>query len=251
MRRSRADTMLVERGLATTADEAARLILAGRARAGTARIKSPGELLSADAELSLTEQARYVSRGGDKLAAALDHFAISPNGRVCLDAGASTGGFTDCLLQRGAARVYAVDVGYGQLDWRLRGDARVVVLERTNVRELDAESLAPRPDLVVADLAFIGLRTVLPVLRSFLQGEGEMVLLVKPQFELPREDVRGGVVTDAVLHRRAVDLVEEAARSRGFDLIGDVESPLKGPKGNREFFVALRSGAQANSTGCK
>ena len=242
MRRNRADTLLVERGLAVTAAEAARLIHAGRAWAGEVRIASPGELLSVDAELSLTEPPRYVSRGGDKLAAALDFFAISPSGRVCLDAGASTGGFTDCLLQRGAARVYAVDVGYGQLDWRLRGDARVVVLERTNVRELKAESLVPRPDLLVADLAFIGLRTVLPVFKT-LVPDGEMVLLVKPQFELPRAEVKGGVVTDPALHRRAVELVEEAARSLGLDVVGHVESPLKGPKGNREFFVAARARA--------
>jgi 23S rRNA (cytidine1920-2'-O)/16S rRNA (cytidine1409-2'-O)-methyltransferase len=241
VRRNRADTLLVERGLAATADEAARLILAGRAWAGEARVASPGELLAIDTDLSLSERQQYVSRGGDKLAGALDHFAIRPNGRVCLDAGASTGGFTDCLLQRGAARVYAVDVGYGQLDWRLRSDERVVVRERTNVRELKPASLVPPPDLVVADLAFIGLGTVLPVLKSFVPGDGEMVLLVKPQFELPRGDVKGGVVTDPALHRRAVDSVEQAARALGLQVVGSVESPLKGPKGNREFFVAVRA----------
>jgi 23S rRNA (cytidine1920-2'-O)/16S rRNA (cytidine1409-2'-O)-methyltransferase len=158
---------------------------------------------------------------------------------VCLDAGCSTGGFTDCLLQRGAARVYAVDVGYGQLDWALRRDARVVVMERTNVRTLDPASLDPRPDLVVADLAFISLRAVLGTLSACIAGAGDLVLLVKPQFELERDDVRGGVVTDAALHRRAVDLVAESARATGLHVVGDVSSPLLGPKGNREFFLAL------------
>jgi 23S rRNA (cytidine1920-2'-O)/16S rRNA (cytidine1409-2'-O)-methyltransferase len=250
MPRSRADTLLVERGLTSSVDEAARLILAGRAWAGGTRIASPGELLSSDAEVSVREPPKYASRGGLKLAAALDAFGVDPSGRVCLDAGASTGGFTDCLLQRGAARVYAVDVAYGQLDWRLRNDERVVVRERTNVRELDPSTLVPPPDLVTADLAFIGLVAVLPVLKSFLPGGGEMVLLVKPQFELPREDAKGGVVTDPALHARAVELVERAARSLGLDVAGHVESPLKGPKGNREFFVVLRA-VQANSIGCK
>jgi 23S rRNA (cytidine1920-2'-O)/16S rRNA (cytidine1409-2'-O)-methyltransferase len=207
--------MLVERGLAASADEAARLILAGEVFSGDARVASPGQQLDAGAPLSVAAPRPYVSRGGDKLAGALDALAISVRDRVCLDAGASTGGFTDCLLKRGAARVYAVDVGYGQLDWSLRRDARVVVLERTNVRTLEPGRFDPAPTLIAADLAFISLRAVLPALAALLDAPGEMVLLVKPQFELTRGEVQGGVVTDPALHERAVALVEEAARSLG------------------------------------
>jgi 23S rRNA (cytidine1920-2'-O)/16S rRNA (cytidine1409-2'-O)-methyltransferase len=239
MRRSRADRLLVERGLSSSTDEAARLILAGEVWSESARVASPAALLAVDAPLTVRRR-RYVSRGGEKLAAALDHFAVDPSARVCLDAGCSTGGFTDCLLQRGAARVYAVDVGYGQLDWSLRQDPRVVVLERTNVRKLEPVLFDPRPDLVVADLSFISLRTVLPVLADVM-GSGEMVLLVKPQFELPRDHTSGGVITDPAAREHAVTIVEEAARELGLQCVGRIPSPLLGPKGNREVFVALRS----------
>jgi 23S rRNA (cytidine1920-2'-O)/16S rRNA (cytidine1409-2'-O)-methyltransferase len=240
MARGRADRMLVERGLAASVDEAARFILAGEVFSGVVRVTSPAQTLGADAPLTVRLRRRYVSRGGEKLAAALDHFSIAPDGRVCLDAGCSTGGFTDCLLQRGATRVYAVDVGYGQFAWTLRHDQRVELLERTSVRALEPASLDPRPDLVVADLAFISLRTVLPVLAAFLEGPGDLLLLVKPQFELAREDVKGGVVTDPQMHGRAVELVERAALDLALEVAGHAPSPLLGPKGNREFFVALR-----------
>jgi 23S rRNA (cytidine1920-2'-O)/16S rRNA (cytidine1409-2'-O)-methyltransferase len=151
----------------------------------------------------------------------------------------STGGFTDCLVQRGAARVHAVDVGYGQLAWRLRCDARVAVMERTNIRTLARGALEPQPGIVVADLSFIALRTVLPVLADLVVVGGRMILLIKPQFELPRELVDGGVVQDPELHRRAIQLVEDAARSLALDPMGDTESPLRGPEGNREFFLYL------------
>jgi len=249
MARVRADRRLVELGLAAGVDEAARLILAGEVWNGSLRVRTAGETLPADVRLEHRPPRRYVSRGGEKLTGALDALSIDVRGRVCADVGCSTGGFTDCLLQRGAAHVWAIDVGYGQFDWSLRNDARVTLLERTNVRALDPAVLDPRPDLVVADLSFIALRSVLSVLTDLLGRRGDLLLLVKPQFELAPEDVRGGVVTDPALHERAVALVTDAAARIGLTLIGRADSQLRGPKGNREFFVALRAGAQRNSVG--
>jgi len=214
--------------------------MAGEVFAGSERIDKPGQLVAGDTSLRVRSRAAYVSRGGDKLAGALDGFAVAVAGAVCLDAGCSTGGFTDCLLQRGAERVYSVDVGYGQLAWQLRGDPRVVVMERTNVRTLAAGDLEPAPTLVVADLSFIRLRTVLPTLAAVAAPGARMIVLVKPQFELARADVAGGVVDDPALHVRAVGLVEDAATRLGLEARSSVESPLRGPQGNREFFLDLR-----------
>ena len=249
MSRMRADRRLVELGLAAGVDEAARLILAGEVWNGSERVRTAGETLPAGVQLEHRPPRRYVSRGGEKLAGALDALSIEVRGRILADVGCSTGGFTDCLLQRGAKHVWAIDVGYGQFDWRLRNDARVTLLERTNVRTLDPAVLDPSPDLVVADLSFIGLRSVLSVLRDLLRGHGDLVLLVKPQFELAPDDVRGGVVTDPLLHERAVALVIDEAARLGLALVGRADSPLRGPKGNREFFVAFRAGAQPKSIG--
>lgn len=249
MARVRADRRLVELGIAKHPDEASRLILAGQVWLGSERVRTAGELVAPDAALEVRVERPYVSRGGEKLAGALDALAIDVRGRVCVDVGCSTGGFTDCLLQRGAARVFAVDVGYGQFDWRLRNDARVVLFERTNVRSLDPSSLTPQPDLLVADLSFTSLRSVLPVLVGLIAGQGDLLLLVKPQFELPAADVRDGVVRDPVLHERAIQSAERQAQRLGLSQTGRVESPLLGPKGNREFFIALRAGHR-NKTGC-
>jgi len=213
--------------------------MAGDVSAGGRRIDKPGEQLPHDAELHVRAAARHVSRGGAKLEAALEGFGIEVAGRVCLDAGCSTGGFTDCLLQRGAARVYAVDVGYGQLAWSLRTDPRVVVYERTNIRSLRASDLDPAPTLVVADLSFVSLRSVLADLVALCARPGELVVLVKPQFELPREQVIGGVVKDPALRARAVEAVAAAARELGLEVRGPIESPVPGPEGNRELFLAL------------
>lgn len=216
--------------------------MAGRVLAGTRRIDKPGAEVEASCDLVVREVEPYVSRGGRKLAHALDHFATEVAGCWCLDAGCSTGGFTDCLLSRGAAHVFAVDVGYGQLAWKLRGDARVTVLERTNVRDLAPTALSPLPEVVVADLAFISLRKVLPRLALLAAPRAVFLLLVKPQFELPREDLagaHGGVVTDPLLHDKAVALVEAAAPVAGLQWRGAVASPLPGADGNREFFVLL------------
>jgi len=202
------------------------------------RIEKAGERLARDAELRVKDGSKYVSRGGEKLEAALDAFAMATQSRICLDAGCSTGGFTHCLLERGAARVYAVDVGYGQLAWSLRRDPRVVLFERTNIRSLARDALDPAPTLVVADLSFVPLRSVLPALVDLAGPAGELVLLVKPQFELPRADVTDGIVRDAAARARAVDSVLAALEAHGLGVRGPVASPLAGRDGNVELFVA-------------
>lgn len=242
--RQRLDVALTERGLAETRARARALILAGEVTVnGQVEVKA-GALVDGTAQITLRTALPYVSRGGVKLAHALDAFAIVAHGRVCLDAGASTGGFTDCLLQRGAARVYAVDVGYGQLDWRLRGDARVVVMERVNIRYL--ESLPEQPDLCVVDVSFISLRLVLPVLYRLSAPAAECVALVKPQFEAGRAQVgKGGVVRDAAVHRQVLTDVVAAAATMGWRARGLARSPITGPAGNVEFLLWLGKTGEA------
>ena len=243
-RKQRIDVLLVERGLAETRARAQALVMAGAGVAGEARVEKPGQLVDPALHVRVKDDAaprRYVSRGALKLEGALASFPVDPAGLVCADLGASTGGFTDLLLQRGAARVYAVDVGYGQLHPRLRGDPRVVVLERRNARHLKAEALGERVDLVTADLSFISLRLVLPAIRAILRPGGAAVVLVKPQFEVGRGEVgKGGVVRDDAKRRAALDGVKAAARALGFSVIGEAESPVEGPAGNREWLLGLR-----------
>jgi 23S rRNA (cytidine1920-2'-O)/16S rRNA (cytidine1409-2'-O)-methyltransferase len=243
-RRQRVDLLLVERGLAESRAKAQALVMAGAVVVGEARVDKPGALVDPHAPLRLKEDAapqKYVSRGALKLERGLDVFPIDPRGKVCADLGASTGGFTDLLLQRGAAKVYAVDVGYGQLHARLRADSRVVVRERENARSLDARSLGERVDLVTGDLSFISLRLVLPAVKAILADRGEAILLVKPQFEVGKGEVgKGGVVRDDTKRRAALDAVAEAARALGFEVIGHAESPIEGPAGNREWLLGLR-----------
>ncbi|MCL6646125.1 MAG: TlyA family RNA methyltransferase, partial [Dehalococcoidia bacterium] len=217
-------------------------IAAGLVRADGVVLRMPSEELAADVVLSVAAPHPWVSRGGVKLAAALDHFGFDPNDRVCLDVGASTGGFTDCLLQRGAARVYAVDVGYGQLAWTLRNDPRVVVMERTNFRFFSPERLPERPTLATADVSFISLRLLLPNLAHCLAEGADAVVLVKPQFEVGRGQVgSGGVVRDPQVHAAVLGRVAAWAVERGFRVRGLTASPLLGPAGNREFFLLLRA----------
>lgn len=239
--RERLDMLLVERGLASSREMARRMIMAGEVRVdGEVRTK-PGMRVAQDAVINVQQMPRFVSRGGEKLAAALDVFPVEVRGRVCADVGASTGGFTDCLLQAGAARVYAIDVGYGQLDYRLRSDPRVVVMERTNARYL--ERLAEPVSLVVADVSFISLRYLFPVVRGWLTLPADLILLIKPQFEAGREQVgKGGVVRDPQVHRRVLVEVLEAAQAAGFAVCGLIRSPLRGPAGNVEFLTWLRAG---------
>jgi 23S rRNA (cytidine1920-2'-O)/16S rRNA (cytidine1409-2'-O)-methyltransferase len=238
----RVDVLLVERGLAENRSRAQSLILAGRVLSGERRIDKSGELLAGDAPLSLKERERFVSRGGEKLDGALSALGVEVKGAVCADVGASTGGFTDCLLQRGATRVYAIDVGHGQLAQQLRLDPRVVVLERTNARHLTKDALGVSVDIVVVDVSFIGLATLLPALRDLLQPGGLLLALVKPQFEAGRLEVaRGkGVIRDEAVRERTVARVSSAIAEAGFDVIAEVDSVLTGPKGNRERFVLAR-----------
>jgi 23S rRNA (cytidine1920-2'-O)/16S rRNA (cytidine1409-2'-O)-methyltransferase len=231
--KKRVDVLLVERGLAETRSQAQALVLAGRVRG----YDKPGQQVSEDVELDVKQPAPYVSRGGEKLRNALDAFAILVAGRDCADVGASTGGFTDCLLQAGAARVVAIDVGYGQLHPRIRSEPRVTVLERTNARTLTQLPFAP--ELVVCDVSFISATKALPPVLALARPGWEAVVLVKPQFEAGRANVPKGVVRDPEVQRKAIETVIEAARGWGGDLAGVVDSGLPGPKGNREFFIHL------------
>ncbi|ACM04897.1 TlyA family RNA methyltransferase [Thermomicrobium roseum] len=237
--RVRADDLLVSRGLVATRSQARALIMAGRVWLGDQRVEKAGELLPADAELRISEPPRYVSRGGEKLEHALRSFGIDVNGLVCADFGASTGGFTDVLLQHGARRVYAIDVGRGQLHYRLRHDPRVVVMERTNVRYL--KTLPELIDLVTIDVSFISLRLVLPAAWKVLAPYGRVIALVKPQFEAGRGKVgKGGVVRDLAVHREVLERVTAAALDLGFSVEGLIRSPITGAEGNIEYFLLLR-----------
>lgn len=230
------DQLLVERGLAESRERAQRLILAGAVRVDGQIADKPGRRVAADAEIALDEEPRYVSRGGLKLEAALDRFGIDVHEVIACDVGASTGGFTDCLLQRGAAVVYAIDVGYGQLAWALRRDPRVVVLERTNIRHL--ESLPEPIDLATIDVSFISLELVLPKVTTLLEPSGQIIALIKPQFEAGRKQVlSGGVVRDAQVMRQVLHKVIELAHRFQLRVLGLTPSPLLGPAGNLEFFI--------------
>jgi 23S rRNA (cytidine1920-2'-O)/16S rRNA (cytidine1409-2'-O)-methyltransferase len=240
------DVELVRRGLAVSRDHAQELISDHRVLVAGSPVVRPGTFVAADEAVAVAAEAesRYVSRGGQKLEGALDRLDVGVDGRRCLDAGASTGGFTDVLLARGAAHVVTVDVGYGQLAWSLRTDDRVTVLERTNVRDLDRARLPYAPELVTADLSFISLATALPALVRVAAGGADLVLLVKPQFEAPAEEVeRGGLVRDPATWRRAIVRVADAAARAGAGPRAAVPSPLPGAEGNVEFFLHTREGA--------
>jgi 23S rRNA (cytidine1920-2'-O)/16S rRNA (cytidine1409-2'-O)-methyltransferase len=238
--KERVDVQLVARGLCDTREQAKRLVLAGEVRTGDRVIDKPSTKLAMDAPLSLKEKPKYVGRGGLKMEGALDAFGISPEGRVCLDIGASTGGFTDCLLQRGATRVHAVDVGTNQLVWKLRSDPRVVVKEKFNARNLVEADLGERVSLIVIDVSFISLTKILPAAFGVLEEGGEIVPLIKPQFELEREDIgKGGIVRDPELHQRAVDKIRDFVEGMDREWRGVIDSPITGTDGNREFLAWL------------
>ncbi len=242
MKKIRLDKLLVDRGLVQSRERARAMILAAKVVVGDHTIDKAGAQVAGDAEVRLKgEDIPYVSRGGLKLEKGLDSFAIEVEGRIAIDVGASTGGFTDCLLQRGAARVYAVDVGYGQLAWKLREEPRVVNLERTNIRDLHPADLHQPPSLAVIDASFISLDKVLPATLALLGGEAEVVALIKPQFEVGRGEVgKGGVVRDARKHEEVVERIRELAAALGCQVLGVAESPILGPKGNKEFLIHLR-----------
>lgn len=236
--------ILVQERLGVSRSKAKGLIQTGHVRAADGSpLKKPGDLCAEDIEFTVDEGPKYVSRGGLKLEAALGHFPIDVRDRVAMDIGASTGGFTDCLLQHGAAKVYAVDVGYGQLDWSLRQDERVVVMERTNIRKLQREALDEEPTRFVADCSFISLTLVLEAAAPLLASDAEGVVLIKPQFEAGREQVgKGGVVRDAAVHESVLERVRGEARRLGFAMRDVVPSPITGPAGNKEFLAYLTGG---------
>lgn len=247
-KKERLDKLLVKRGLAETRARAQALILAGKVLVEGQRLDKAAHLVPEDATITVKEPMPYVSRGGFKLAAALDHFQVPVEGRSCLDIGASTGGFTDCLLQRGAARVVALDVGYGQLDWRLRRDPRVEVREHVNARYLTPDDFNERFDLVVADVSFISLTKILPVIPPLLKEPASVIVLIKPQFEVGREEVgKGGLVRDEAAQRRVVEGITRFAEKLGLHSRGTIESPILGADGNREFLACFKLLARRSS----
>ena len=240
--RRRADLLLVERGLFSSRAKAQAAIAAGGVIANAAVVHAPSEQIPVDADLSARPEHPWVSRGGVKLAAALDHFRIDPKGRVCLDVGASTGGFTDVLLARGARRVYAVDVGHDQLDPRLRKRPEVIAFEETDIRALEPERLVEAPDLIVIDVSFISLKLVLPAATGHAAAAAEIVMLIKPQFEVGRRGAKKGIVRDPALQARACEEISALVRSLAWNLVGVLPSPVLGRDGNREFLLGARRG---------
>lgn len=247
-RKQRLDVALVNRNLAESREKAQALILAGKVRVDGQKADKPGRSILAEAHIEVDEPLKYVSRGGLKLEAALTHFQVRVSGRVCMDVGTSTGGFTDCLLQHGAARVHAVDTGAGQIDWRLRNDARVVLHERVNARQLRFDEIGELADLIVCDVSFISVTLLIGALTALLAPQGEWIILVKPQFEVGRELVgKGGIVRDPAAHRIACEKVASALERAGFSS-ALMESPILGAEGNREFLLDARRATTAPQT---
>ena len=246
--KKRVDQALVERGLVEDLETAKRLIMAGKVRHREQVVMKASQKITDPGELSLLREPKFASRGGEKLQAAFNYLSVSVQDQICVDLGASTGGFTDCLLQHGASKVYAVDVGYGILDWRLRNDPRVVVMERTNARSL--ASLPEPIDFITADLSFISLTKLLPVFRYWFASEGgEVLILIKPQFEATREeaDEGAGVINNPEIHQRILTEVLSSAAELGYQVKGLIRSPLRGPKGNTEFLAWLGFAGEAAS----
>lgn len=248
MSKERVDVLLVERGLAETRSKAQRLVMAGQVRANGQIVDKPSSMFEGEIQLQVEKGPRYVSRGGEKLEATLDGFEVEVASKLCADVGASTGGFTDCLLQHGANKVYAIDVGKGQLDWKLRQDKRVEVMEETNARYLKA--LPEAVDLVTVDASFISLKTLLPAMKGWLTENGQLIALIKPQFEAGKQEVgKGkGVIRDEQIHRRVLAEILEFIEGQGFGVCGLMRSPVLGPKGNVEFLVWAQRGKGSEQT---
>jgi 23S rRNA (cytidine1920-2'-O)/16S rRNA (cytidine1409-2'-O)-methyltransferase len=239
--KQRIDVLMFERGLAPSREKARAMIMAGEVLVDDQPVSKPGASVDLSVAIVVKNKPRFVSRGGEKLAWALEAFNMDVSGRVCADVGASTGGFTDCLLQNGATRVYAIDVGYGQIDYTLRQDNRVIVIERTNARYL--ETLAETVNFVTVDASFISLKILLPTIKNWLQPSSDLILLIKPQFEAGREEVgKGGVVRDTKTHKRVLIDVLSTLKQMSFDIRGLTTSPIKGPAGNTEFLTWLHFG---------
>jgi len=240
-KKARADQTLVERGFFDSRERAQRAIMAGEVRVGEQVVQKPAAMIDIDAVIAIAEAPQFVGRGALKLSGALDDFKIDVAGKVALDIGASTGGFTDCLLQRGAAKVFAVDVGRGQLAWKIRNDPRVVVLEKVNARFLSREEVPEDVDLCVIDVSFISLTLVLPRAFELITAEGVILALIKPQFELQRKDVgRGGIVREPALHEKAQQKIVNFVQESDYRLVGLVPSAITGADGNQEFFICIR-----------
>jgi 23S rRNA (cytidine1920-2'-O)/16S rRNA (cytidine1409-2'-O)-methyltransferase len=241
-RKERLDKLLVEKGMVQSRERARALIMEGRVTVDGQTLEKPGSPVKVVAQLQIQgEDLPYVGRGGLKLEAALKAFKVDPEGKVVIDVGASTGGFTDCVLQKGAKKVYAIDVGYGQLAWKLQKDPRVINLERRNIRYLKKEEVPEEADLILVDTSFISIEKFLPRLVEFLKEGGDLLCLIKPQFEVGKGEVgKGGVVKDSKLHQKVVDRISQFSRGLGLSVRGIIESPLLGPKGNKEFFIRLK-----------
>jgi 23S rRNA (cytidine1920-2'-O)/16S rRNA (cytidine1409-2'-O)-methyltransferase len=240
-KKARIDQTLVERGLFESRERARRAIMAGEVRVGEQVVTKPAAMIDIDAPISIAESAKFVSRGALKLSGALDFFKIDVRDKIALDIGASTGGFTDCLLQRGAAKVFAVDVGRGQLAWKIRNDPRVVVLEKVNARFLSSAHVPQLVDLCVIDVSFISLTLILPRAFELITPDGVILPLIKPQFELQRKDVgRGGIVRDSALHEKAQQKIVNFVEQADYHVIGNIPSTITGTDGNQEFFICIR-----------
>ena len=238
LRKLRLDLLMLERGLAPSREKAQSLIMAGVVLVDNQKLDKPGKSFPDDVKLEVLESCPYVSRGGYKLAAALDGFGINPTGRICLDVGSSTGGFTDCLLQRGALKVYAFDVGTAQLDWGLRSDPRVISRENFNVRHMKPEDLPEKVSLIVCDVSFISVTLILPAVAPMLTGDGEMAILIKPQFEAGREQVgKGGIIRDPAVHQQVVERITQFVESELKLKTAVMPSPILGAEGNQEFLL--------------
>jgi 23S rRNA (cytidine1920-2'-O)/16S rRNA (cytidine1409-2'-O)-methyltransferase len=241
-KRQRLDLLLLDRRLVNSREEGRRRILAGEVLVNDQAVTKVGSLIDESAPIRVKAAPRYVSRGGFKLEKALGEFAIDLTGKAAIDIGASTGGFTDCLLAYGVAKVFAVDVGYGQLDWKLRKDPRVLVFEKTNIRYFELSSLPHRADLATIDVSFISLKLVLPRVRALATHRHEVIALIKPQFEVGKGKVgKGGVVRAPEEHARVIDEIKQSATEQGYEVMGVTESPLLGPKGNKEFLIYLKT----------
>lgn len=241
LKKERIDLLLVSRKLCESRETAKRLILAGKVKSGTRVIQKPSEKVFNDSDLTIKENQKYVSRGGLKLEKALETFCVDPSEMLCLDVGASTGGFTDCLLQHGARKVYAIDVGTNQLVWKLRSDPRVVVREKFNARHLEHKDIGEKVDLAVVDVSFISLTKILPPMFESLKPQGKIICLIKPQFELERGEVgKGGIVREDALHKQAVEKIKKyVLEDLGYCWINDTDSPITGAGGNKEFLALL------------
>ena len=240
--KTRIDQLLVIRGLCESREQAQRAIMAGRVTVEGRKAEKPSLLVFRDAAIEVQRSEKYVGRGGFKLEAALEHFQVSVRGKTCLDVGSSTGGFTDCLLQRGAAKVYAIDVGRGQIDWKLRNDPRVIVREGLNARYLSAADIGERVEICVADVSFISLTLILPPVFALLPSAADMIVLIKPQFELsPGKVGRGGIVRDTSLHIEAIEKIQSFVEREARQWLGVIESPLRGREGNLEFLAHIRT----------